>query len=167
MAYVFNEPPRRNYGDALPEGDYMAVVIECGEPYVSQSGKDVVVVKLAIQPSGKHVYYRPWTGKTKDGEFRDKIAEFLLAFNRAPKPGSAPDWNSVLGAKGKCRLKIREYNGDEQNEVAWCYVPRQSTARAVPLPNEQLLIQQAALEKQAETNKRTSQQPEATDDIPF
>ena len=58
MAYTYNEPPKRNFA-ALPEGEYMAVVVECGEPYVSASGKDVVAVKLSIQPSGHHVYYRP------------------------------------------------------------------------------------------------------------
>ena len=161
MSYVYNEPPRRNYGDALPEGDYNAVVIECGEPYISQSGKDVVAIKLAIQPSGKHVWYRPWTGKTKDGEFRDNIAEFLKAVNRAPKPGTEPNWNSVLGAKGKCRIKVREYNGDEQNEVAWMYVPKDARSGTAPAPTqtefEKARSQQAAAEKP---------QPEA-DDLPY
>jgi hypothetical protein len=112
----------------------MAVVVECGEPYVNATGKDVLVVKLAIQPGGQNVYYRPWTGETKDGEFRDNIAEFLKAVNRAPKVGEEPNWNSVLGAKGKCRLKVREYNGDDQNDVAFFYVPRETKPATQPAP---------------------------------
>jgi hypothetical protein len=114
----------------------MVTVIECGTPYVTNSGKDCVVVKLAVQPSGKHVYYRPWTGKTKDGDFRDNIAEFLKAVNRAPKVGDEPNWNAVLGAKGKCKIRQGEWNGDVTNEVSFFYVPRDTkTATTRPDPN--------------------------------
>jgi hypothetical protein len=123
MAYKYNEPPKRTY-DVLEEGDYQVTVIECGEPYESKTGKDVVAVKLEVKPSKTHVYYRPWTGKTKDGDFRDNISEFLKAVNRAPKVGQEPNWKGVVGAQGKCRIKQGEYNGDTINEIGWFYVPR-------------------------------------------
>lgn len=172
MSYVYNEPPKRDFS-ALPEGDYVAVVIECGEPYVSATGKDVVAVKLAIQPSGHHVYYRPWAGKTKDGEFRDNIAEFLKAVNRAPALGKEPNWNSVLGAKGKCKLKVKEYNGDEQNDVAFFYAPRDAkpaTTRADAAPQAQQQSFSASEFEKARAKQQTATagagEPEP-DDIPY
>jgi hypothetical protein len=167
MSYHYQEPTPRTYG-ALPEGDYSAVVIECGEPYVSQTGKDVIVVKLAIQPSGRHVWYRPWAGKTKDGEYRDNIAEFLKAVNRAPKAGEEPNWNAVLGAKGKCKLKVREYNGDKQNDVAFFYVPRE-TKTATVAPPKAGSVSQSEFEKarQAQINQSVGGITPEPDELPY
>jgi hypothetical protein len=172
--YKFHEPPRRTYG-ALPEGDYMAVVTEVGEPYVNASGKDVLVVKLAIQPGGQNVYYRPWTGKTVNGDFRDNIAEFLKAVNRAPREGEEPNWNSVLGAKGKCRLKVREYNGDDQNDVAFFYVPRDTKQATTPPLKATNEFEKARAEQAANVNSGAQQTAAASasttepepDDIPY
>jgi hypothetical protein len=164
--YKYQEPKRRTYG-ALPEGDYQAVVTEVGEPYVNANGKNVLVVKLAIQPGGQNVYYRPWAGETKDGEFRDGIAEFLKAVNRAPKVGEEPNWNSVLGAKGKCRLKVREYNGDDQNEVAFFYVPRDTKqATNAPTPKATNEFEKARANINSGGAQAAGAQPEP-DDIPF
>ena len=116
----------------------MVTVLECGEPYVSNSGKDVITVKLSVAPSGKHIWYRPWSGTTKDGEERDNISEFLKAVNRVPK--GEMNWKSVEGAKGKCKLKIGEYNGEPTNEVAFFYTPRDTkatlTADPIPIPRK-------------------------------
>jgi hypothetical protein len=119
MAWKYTEPTKRTF-DVLPEGDYSCTVLECSGLEKSKTGKDMITVKLDI--SGKHVWYRPWSGKTKDGDVRDNISEFLKAVNKVPK--GEMNWQSVVGAKGKCRIKHGEYNGDVTNEVGWFYVPR-------------------------------------------
>jgi hypothetical protein len=128
MAWKYSEPTKRNF-DVLEPGDYMATVIECGRPELSKSGSGnyVVEVKVAIQPSGVHVFYHPWSGQfKKDGklEFRDNISEFLLAVNREPRGDEEPNWGVVIGARGKCKVIQEEYNGARRNKVAWFYSPR-------------------------------------------
>jgi hypothetical protein len=124
------EPEQRVFG-ALPEGDYMFVVAEIDEPYTNpRSGNDVLPIKLSIQPQGVPVFANPWCGTDKNGEDRDGIAEFLLAVNRAPKIGEEPDWQRLVGAKGKCRLKVEIASqgalaGKEVNKVAWFHRPKQ------------------------------------------
>jgi hypothetical protein len=124
------EPEQRVFGP-LPEGDYQFVVAEIDEPYTNpKSGNDVLPVKLSIQPQGVPVFANPWAGTDKNGEDRDGIAEFLLAINRAPKIGEEPDWQRLVGAKGKCRLKVEiaaqgSLAGKEVNKVAWFHRPKQ------------------------------------------
>jgi hypothetical protein len=129
--YRFKEPsPVPTFGP-LPEGDYMATVVECGEPYVNpKSGNYVLAVKLAVGPEAVPVFFNPWAGTTTGGDERDDIARFLVAVNRAPKIGTEPDWKRVVGAKGKCKIKIEiasqgSLAGKPVNRVAFFYAPRQ------------------------------------------
>ena len=128
--YIYRGEPEQRVFGALPEGDYAYVVADCGEPYQKDTGNWVMSVKLAIQPSGASVFANPWSGVTKDGEERDGIGEFLLSCNRAPKPGSEPDWKRCVGAKGKCRLKVEiakmgTLAGKEVNKVGFFHRPKQ------------------------------------------
>jgi hypothetical protein len=80
------------------------------------------------------VFANPWAGTTKDGEARDGIAEFLLSVNRAPKVGEEPDWKRLVGAKGRCRLKVEVAQvgalaGSQVNRVAYFHAPRQVEAQ--------------------------------------
>ena len=130
MSYRYQgEPEQRVGGAAKPEGDYHFVIAECGEPY-EKNGKWILAVKLAIQPDGMPVFANPWAGTDKNGETRDGIAELLLAVNRAPKKGAEPDWQSLVGAKGKCRLKVEiaqmgALAGKEVNKVHYFYRPKE------------------------------------------
>jgi hypothetical protein len=129
-SYRFNDPPARPNFGPLKEGDYPFVVAECDEPYQSNAGNYVLPLKLSIQPDGTPVFDNPWAGTDKNGDDRDGIAEFLLAVNRAPKRGQEPNWSKVVGAKGKCHLKVviaekGNLAGKEVNKVGWYFVPKQ------------------------------------------
>jgi len=164
------EPEQRVFG-ALPEGDYQFVVAEIDEPYTNpRSGNDVLPVKLSIQPQGVPVFANPWCGTDKNGEDRDGIAEFLLAVNRAPKIGEEPDWKRLVGAKGKCRLKVEiaaqgSLAGKEVNKVAWFHRPKQvgPGAEQPPSSYSPAEVNQAAKAAQAATGGDDLE----PDDIPF
>ena len=164
------EPEQRVFG-ALPEGDYQFVVAEIDEPYTNpRSGNDVLPVKLSIQPQGVPVFANPWCGTDKNGEDRDGIAEFLLAVNRAPKIGEEPDWKRLVGAKGKCRLKVEiaaqgSLAGKEVNKVAWFHRPKQvgPTAEQPPQSYSKPEVEKAAKTAQAAAGGDDME----PDDIPF
>jgi len=124
------EPPTRTFG-ALPEGDYSFVVATADEPYTNpKSGNLVLPVRLNILPEMVPVFANPWCGETSNGEHRDGIAEFLLAVNRAPKVGEEPDWAKLVGARGKCHIKVEiaqagTLAGKEVNKVGWFIRPKQ------------------------------------------
>jgi hypothetical protein len=129
-SYIYHgEPGSRVFG-VLPDDDYSYIVAECGTPYQKDTGNFVLGIKLAIQPSGAIVWANPWTGIDRNGEQRDGIAEFLISCNRAPKPGTEPDWKRVVGASGRLRLKTEvakqgSLAGKEVNRVAWFHAPKQ------------------------------------------
>jgi hypothetical protein len=129
MSYKFREPVVRPVFGPLPDGDYGYTVSECGGPY-RKNDKWILSVKLAIQPDGTPVWANPWQGQTSAGEERDQIAEFLVSCNRAPKVGEEPDWDEVVGARGRCRLKQEKaemgaLKGQMVNKVAWFHAPKQ------------------------------------------
>lgn len=128
-AYIYRGAPETRVFGALPAGDYSFVITAAEAPYF-KNNKWIVAVKLTIQPQGVPVFANPWTGKTKDGEERDGIGELLLAVNRAPTPGNEPEWGRLIGAKGKCRLKVEiaqlgALEGKEVNKVSFWHVPKQ------------------------------------------
>jgi hypothetical protein len=144
----------------------MATVIEAGQPYQSKSGKWVVVIKLAVQPSGKHVWYRPWAGETKDGDFRDNISEFLKAVKRVPQGRNEVDWNKVLGAKGKCRIKVEQYNGEDVNTVGWFYVPKGLPPETKHQDAAKVSVSDFEKARKAQENKTRGGEPEE-DSLPY
>lgn len=166
--YRFQKPPPRPAFGPLAEGDYQFVVAECDEPYESKAGNQVLPVKLTIQPDGTPVFDNPWAGTDKNGAERDGIAEFLLAVNRAPKPGQEPNWRSVVGAKGKCHLKVviaeqGNLAGKEVNKVAWYFVPKQ-----VGPTTEQQTYTEPEAKKAAQAVQTAAGGDEMEpDDIPF
>jgi hypothetical protein len=115
--------------EVLPEDDYDFVVASVDRPYFKNE-KWIIAVKLIIEPSGLWVFANPWTGVDRNGKQRDGIAEFLLACNRVPEIDQEPDWNSVIGARGKCRLKVEVAGagalaGKEVNKVAFFHQPKE------------------------------------------
>ncbi len=114
----------------LPAGDYSFVITGVEPPYY-KNGKWILAVKLTIQPPGIQphgvlVFANPWSGTDKNGEDRDGIADLLIAVNRAPAVGQEPEWGRLIGAKGKCRLKIQpDQNNIDRNKVAFFHRPKQ------------------------------------------
>ena len=120
----------RSGSGLLPAGDYAFSVLECQEPYQKDNGNWVLKVRLAIEPSEQWVWDQPWSGVTSAGDARDGIGDFLVAVNRAPAQGAQPDWRKVVGAKGRCKLKIElaqigALAGKEVNRVHFYYRPKE------------------------------------------
>jgi hypothetical protein len=132
--YRYKEPSgQRPITGPLPESDYQFVVTSAGEPYESKAGNLVLPLELLIKPHDVRVFANPWAGKTSAGEERDGIAEFLLCINRVPKVGTEPNWQSLVGAKGMCRLRVETARagalaGSPVNKVAWFHAPKQIEA---------------------------------------
>jgi hypothetical protein len=129
-SYRFKEPSPREPGSGaiLPEGDYEFRVTSADEPYENRNNN--LVLPLTLDVEGHKIFANPWTGTTQKGNDRDGIAEFLLCVNRAPAQGAEPDWKSLVGARGHCRLKVEIASqgmlaGKERNVVAWFHAPRQ------------------------------------------
>jgi hypothetical protein len=172
--YKYKGAPEARVFGALPEGDYQFVVSECGEPYEKDSGNIVLGVKLTILPQGVPVFANPWCGTDKNGEDRDGIAEFLLAINRTPKVGDEPDWNRIVGAKGKCRIKVEiakmgTLAGKEVNKVAWFMRPKQ-VGPAAEAPRQSFTESEIKASQAAIGKTLTGKDPDLDvepDDIPF
>jgi len=132
MSYTFGGGSERQQvpSEILPEGDYNFRVLECGEPYLNQNDNWVVKVKLSILPSDQWVWDQPWSGETGAGQKRDGIGDFLLAIGRAPAIGKEINWDNIVGARGRCRLRQGEIGqgsrkGQKRNEVHYYYRPKQ------------------------------------------
>lgn len=137
-SYKFGGGSEQPVFGALPDGDY-AFVISLADPPYQKNDKWIMSVKIMIEPQGVPVFANPWTGNTKDGEFRDGIGDLLVAVNRAPAVGQEPNWAKLVGAKGKVRLKTEiaqmgALAGKEVNKVAFFHRPHQLTKE--PLAKE-------------------------------
>jgi len=136
----------------LPPGDYAFTVAECGEPYLKENGHWVLKIRLAIEPGGETVWAQPWSGETSTGETRDGIGQFLICCNRAPALSTAPDWEKVAGARGKCRLKVEKaqagaLEGKERNAVAFFHAPKEVGPAREGLPPKLQKMKQEADEE--------------------
>lgn len=107
--YDYKPPTEHNFG-LLPDGQYPFVVIEVSDLYTSNKGNTVLPVKLAVGPDKLWVFDSPNAGVTKDGRPYDRIAEFLVAVRRDPKPGQRADLskNNLVGARGEVMIKREE-----------------------------------------------------------
>jgi hypothetical protein len=161
--YKYQEPAARTFS-VLPIGDYIAVISSVDEPY-EKNGKQVMRVILAIEPSGTTVFYYPWAGEDKQGEYRDSIAELLLAANRAPASGKEPDWAKLVGAKIKVRLKVETApTGIDRNVVHYVHTPKKADTMK---PTEKSFSQSEFLKargKQIEASGGGEPEP---DNIPY
>jgi hypothetical protein len=156
--YIFRGAPEERVFGALPAGDYSFLIVEADEPYRKED-KWVMKVRMQIEPSGQTVFYRPWTGTDRNGEERDGIADLLIAVNRRPEPGHEPNWSKLVGAKGRCRLKVEiakqgSLAGKEVNAVHYLHRPKE-------LEPERYSAQEF------DAAKAKFAPPEPDDDLPF
>ena len=166
--YKYKGAPEARALGPLPEGDYSFVVAQADRPYW-KNDKWILAVKLIVEPSGLWVFANPWTGTDKNGEDRDGIADFLLAVNRVPALNSEPDWKAIIGARGKCRLKIEiaqagALEGKEVNKVAFFHRPKEIKASNVS-PEEYKRLHEEQRQRAAALD-RSALTPDP-DDIPF
>lgn len=157
QSYIYRGTPESRAFGPLAPGDYSFVVSMADAPYF-KNDKWILAVKLTIQPQGIPVFANPWSGIDKNGEDRDGIAEFLLAVNRAPAPGDEPEWGRLIGAKGKCRLKVEiaqqgNLAGKEVNKVAFFHRPHQVGPTAEQPPRD--YSPEEVAQAQAEQRRRS------------
>ena len=120
--YKFMGGSPRKVSAPLPEGDYDFSVLDCGEPYLTANGNWALKVALLVE--GQRVLYTPWSrSETNNPDNRDGIGDFLLAINCAPVAGQKFDWQKVIGARGRLRLRLRQ--GTDWPEVHYFHVPHQ------------------------------------------
>jgi hypothetical protein len=172
-SYIYRGEPESRVFRPLPQGDYSFVVSIADAPYF-KNDKWILAVKLTIQPQGIPIFANAWSGVDRNGEDRDGIAEFLLAVNRAPAPGDEPEWGRLIGAKGKCRLKVEiagqgALAGQEVNRVVFFHRPKQVGPTSDPL--KQSFTEAELKQSQAAIGKTLAgKDPDldvAPDDIPF
>jgi hypothetical protein len=151
----------------LPEDDYDFEVTRCAEPYKNSKGNWVLPVRLSILPDRITVFDSVWSGTDKNGELHDTIAEFLLCVGHAPREGEEPDWDSIVGARGRCRLKVEtaqrgKLAGQEINAVAWFIQPE------APMPTDQRAnLSTQEYDKLRKDQQAAAQGGEELDNIPF
>jgi hypothetical protein len=161
-SYKYSEPSPRTFS-VLPIGDYIAVIASVDEPY-EKNGKQVMRVILAIEPSGTTIFFYPWQGHTATGEYRDSIAELLLAANRAPASGEEPDWGKLSGAKIKVRLKVEaDQMGIDRNVVHYVHTPKKADTVK---PTEKSFSQSEFLKARGKQIEASGGEPEP-DNIPY
>jgi hypothetical protein len=171
-SYIYKGEPESRVFGAIPAGDYNFIVASAAEPYTSKSGNLVLPLRLTILPQDIPVFANPWCGEDSSGNQRDGIAEFLLCVNRAPKVGEEPDWDKLVGARGKCRIKVEiaqagALAGKEVNKVAFFHRPKQ----VGPTPTDPQK-QSYSPDEFAKTRKEAAQRAGAPsdlepEDIPF
>ena len=158
---------RKAFGP-LPAGDYPFRVAECPAPYQKDDGKWVLNVRLSILPGGETVFAPVWSGTDKNGDDRDGIGEFLIAVNRAPAVGQEPLWAKIVGARGKCKLKVEiaqqgALAGKEINRVERFYRPKEIGPGTQTASQPEVKTGQAQT-KQAAADVTNQFEP---DDIPY
>jgi hypothetical protein len=114
--------------EPLPDGNYDFEILDYTPVYRNVNGRFVLKVELRIE--GRRIFDQVWSGKTSSGESRDGIGDLLRAVNCAPAPGEEPDWPKLIGALGRCRLKVAVAEagasaGKSVNRVAWYLAPKQ------------------------------------------
>jgi hypothetical protein len=174
MSYTFGGGNERQQvsSEILPEGDYNFRVLECGEPYLSQKSNWVVKVTLSISPSDQWVWDQPWSGRTEAGEERDGIGDFLLAIGRATVLGKEIDWDNIVGARGRCRLRQGEISlgsrkGQKRNEVHYYYRPKQVGPNAEQAPRQSYSQEEYNQARRQQEAKSAGPDDLEPTDIPF
>ena len=176
--YHFNQPPERSQQErgalldpAIPHQFTVLEVIE--EPHPSKGNPDNFVLSLKLEVGKEKVWIwdYPWSGTTSDGTQRDGIAEFLIACNRAPKPGQVPNWGKVPGAKGMCKIKhelqtqgARE--GEMRERIAFYFAPKQADTGKDPMEGQSASASEFEKARKAGAAKSARTEPEE-DSLPY
>lgn len=136
--YTFQGGDKRKAGNGfqkrertlLPEGDYKFRVLEVKPPHKSAKGNHVLSVKINIEVHDRWIWFSVWSGEDSNHQKRDGIGDFLKGIGRSYAIGEKPDWDDLVGARGRCRIKVETpitgpYAGQERNVVAFVFAPRE------------------------------------------
>lgn len=108
--------------EPVPAGDYSFRVVSMERQYHNGSEKmgpcpvARIEIELTDAPRAAHVFDRLFLNK----KVMWKIVSFFTAIGLHEKGDESafkPDWTRVVGRTGRCRIKVREYNGRSYNDV--------------------------------------------------
>lgn len=118
----------------LPEGEYPFTVISFEREYHNGSEKLPACpkAKLKIEIDGgekgiSSVFHNLFISRKTEG----LLCEFFTSIG-LKKPGEPlrMNWQAVFGASGRCKIGVREYNGNEYNEIKKFLKPEDKPATA-------------------------------------
>ena len=135
--YKYQEPKPVEF-EVLPVGEYDFTVVAVEEPYTkSDTGGFVFPVIIQIKNTQVKVYDYPGAGLSKkDRKPYDTVAPFLKAIRRNPAVDEEPDFSAahIVGAKGRVKLKVEDYQGVKNNKVAYYIYDRDQAAATISRP---------------------------------
>ncbi|MEZ0299998.1 MAG: hypothetical protein ACAI35_26385 [Candidatus Methylacidiphilales bacterium] len=164
-SYTYEDPEDRQI---LPAGDYDFAIAEVFAFETSSKGSEYLPIKLRIKPEGMVYDNLLFTEKAK---FR--IDQLLKSIGRAPLPGTAVDFDDptwLVGCRGRCRIKVEEYNGKKGNKVeAYVFTPGAVTGRKVTAaaPAPALRSVRGSAKSAPATAPAPSVEDEESGDVPF
>ena len=114
--------------ELLPEGEYDFIVTKIERGKTNGTDKmppcNKVDITLEVDQDGRSVPVKH--SLLLHSRFEGQIAEFFVAIGLKKKNESLRmNWNAAIGARGKCKLGIRTYNGNEYNQVKKFIEPTQ------------------------------------------
>lgn len=120
----------------LPEGDYDFEVIDferarhAGSAKLPPCNKAVVHIRVTAPEGVSLIRHQLFLHSKTEG----LLCEFFTGIGQRRKGERlAMNWNAVKGARGRCKLGIRTYEGREYNEIKRFYEPADSGS-AAPAP---------------------------------
>ena len=110
----------------LPDGDYDFTIVNferdrfSGSEKMPACNKAVVTLQIEHEQGATQVKHSFFMLKRNEGQ----LGEFFVCIG-IKKRGEPlrPNWNAIIGAKGRCKLGRRTYNGKEYLEVKKFYEP--------------------------------------------
>jgi hypothetical protein len=110
----------------LPEGDYDFEVIDFerarhqGSEKLPPCNKAIVHIKIEGKEGVSIVRHNLFLHSITEG----MLCAFFTGIGQRKKGEKLQmNWNKVVGAKGRCKVGIREYEGKQYNEIKRFYEP--------------------------------------------
>lgn len=110
----------------LPDGDYDFTIVNferdrfAGSEKMPACNKANVTIRIEAAQGTANINHSFFMLKRNEWQ----LGEFFLCIG-LKKPGEPlkPNWSAVIGAKGRCKVGKRTYNGKEYNEIKKFYAP--------------------------------------------
>ncbi len=110
----------------LPEGDYDFTVTSFergrhpGSDKLPPCNKATVVLQVVTSQGEANIRHNMFLHTKTEG----MLCAFFAAIGQRKKGERLiMNWNAVIGAKGRCKVGIKPYNGNDYNEVKKFYEP--------------------------------------------
>lgn len=136
-SHKFRNEQNRTF-EVLPEGDYIAEVIEAEVGISNGSrtrGADTIELKLKEISSGATFYETLIFHPSCDW----KVDTFVNCMGMAAQPGEEIDLSeeNIIGRRGWVRLYEDEYQGKKKNKVRVYYTDKEKVSRNLPAATQE------------------------------